>query len=213
MLADNLMDLRYEDTIVLAVSEGAVVVAAQIAAKLHSMLTLLLMKDIVLPDQKTVIGVINEQGGFVYDNSFSPGQIEYLTNEYRELIESSKTAALRDLHGVLGSGGLIEKDFFKGRHVIVVSDGSPVGSAFEAAESYLHNIYTRSLIFATPVASVKAIDKMHVLADRVEILKPVDNYLDTDHYYDSNDLPTQAQIIDYINNNILSWQGVAVPRS
>lgn len=70
-LANLLKDYRFEDTAVLALSDGGVVIGAQIAAELHCPLMFLLTQDITLPGEKTAVGVIDQNGGFTYNDLFS----------------------------------------------------------------------------------------------------------------------------------------------
>lgn len=136
ILADRLNKYRFEDTIVLALSEGAVPVAAVIASRLHSLIAMLLTKDIYLPDGRTVVGVIDEVGGFIFNNAFSTGEIEELESEYRSNIEFAKTTAMHEMHMALGQGGVISANYFRNRVVIVVLDGTLNGMAFDMADNY-----------------------------------------------------------------------------
>lgn len=210
LLATRLTKYRYEDTIVLALSEGAVLVGAVIASYLHSLMAMLLTKDVYLPDGRTLVGVMNEVGSFVYNNAFSTGEIEELESEYRGNIEFAKSQALHELHVALGQGGLISTDYFRNRTVIVVTDGSLNGMAFEMANDYLKSIHTKRIIMVAPVASVSAVDRMHLMADELHCLNVVDSVFDVNHYYDNNDLPNHNQILAVLNNVILSWQNSTI---
>lgn len=205
LLAKRLEKYRYEDTIVLALSEGAVPVAAVIASRLHSLIAMLLTKDIYLPDGRTVVGVIDEVGGFIYNNAFSTGEIEELESEYRSNIEFAKTTAMHEIHMALGQGGVISTNYFRNRVVIVVSDGSLNGMAFDMADNYLRGVHTKKIIMASVVASVLAIDKMHLLADDLECLNVTGAGFEVDHYFDNNDIPNKHEIINILNNIILQW--------
>lgn len=207
-LADQLKDLRFEDTVILAVSEGAVIVGAQIAAQLHSLITLLLSKDIVLPDARTVIGVVNEQGGFAHNDAIPVGTVEELALEYRGHIEHSKSQAMHDMHSVLGSDGLIEKQFFRNKTVIIVSDGARSGVAYDMAKSFLHDVATNQIIMVAPVVSPQAVDRMHISADRIEVLRVTPEYYGADHYYEDNQLPTSKEIYNYLHNIIMHWHNI-----
>ena len=59
--AAELEDLRYEDTAILALSPGGVVIAIEIAKRLHSIAGLLLLKHVYLPGGQTAFGVVNER--------------------------------------------------------------------------------------------------------------------------------------------------------
>lgn len=211
LLASKLQKYRFEDTIVLALSEGAVEVAAEIARSIHSLITMLLTKDVYLPDGRTLIGVINETGGFVYNNAFSTGEIEDLESEYRGNIEFAKMQAMHELHVALGQGGLISANYFRNRVVIVVSDGTVNGMVFDMANDYLKGIHTKKVIMATPIAGIPAIDRMHILADELYCLTAIDSVFEINHYYEKNELLTHQQIIDVLNNIILQWHKPVTP--
>lgn len=206
LLGLQLAKYRYEDTIVLALSEGGVVVAAEIASQIHSLITMLLTKDVYLPDGRTVVGIVNEVGGFVYNNSFSTGEIEELQSEYRANIEFAKDQAVHELHVALGQGGLISPSYFRDRIVIVVVDGTLNGMAFDMANDYLKGIHTKKIVMVTPIASVPAVDRMHVLADELYCLNVIDSTFDINHYYTNNKLPSHNQIVHTINSIILNWK-------
>jgi predicted phosphoribosyltransferase len=55
--------------------------------------------------------------------------------------------------------------------------------------AYLKPVKYKRLIGATPVASVDAVDKLHILTDEVRVLSTKPNYLGTDHYYEENEIP------------------------
>ena len=56
------------------------------------------------------------------------------------------------------------------------------------------------------MASVELVDKVHLIADELHILDVKANYLDTDHYYEVNDLPTHEETIAKINQIIANWR-------
>jgi putative phosphoribosyl transferase len=205
LLAEKLQQYRYEDTIVLALSEGAVLVGAEIARSLHALITMLLTKDVYLPDGRTLVGVINEVGGFSYNNAFSTGEIEELETEYRSNIEFAKMQAMHELHVALGQGGLISPEYFRNRVIIVVSDGTLNGMAFDMAADYLKGIKTGKVVMVAPIAGVPAVDRMHILADELYCLTVTDGNFEVNHYYDDNKMPTHNEILSTLNDIILSW--------
>ena len=205
ILAQYAQQYRYDDTIVLALSPGGVLVGAELARNLHSLIAMLLTRDIFLPDGSTVVGIINELGGFVHNNAFSPGEIEEFETEYRNYIEQVKMEAIHNLHIAVGQGGEISPDYFRNRVVIVVTDGALSGTSFDMAYDFLKAVHYKRLVMAAPIASVEAIDKMHVLADDLICLSAKNNPLDIDHYYEDNTLPDKAQTMQLLNDIILQW--------
>ncbi len=205
-LAQQLSDYRYENCVVVALSDGAVQVGEQIAATLHCNLTMLLMEDIEVPGEGTLFGTINQGGGFTYNQMFSTGEIESYYSEFHNYLEDQKREHFQHMNRLLGDGGLISEDMLKDHVVILVSDGLPIGTSLDAASEFFKPIRLQRLIMVTPVASVSAVDRMHVLADEIHILSVVDNYIDTNHYYDQNDIPSHEDTITKINQIILNWK-------
>ena len=59
---------------------------------------------------------------------------------------------------------------------------------------------------ATPIATALAADKLHVSMDELHILDVKANFLDVNHYYTNNKVPSREEIIKKINQNILNWR-------
>jgi predicted phosphoribosyltransferase len=205
ILAQYAQKYRYEDTIVLALSPGAVLVGAELARNLHSLIAMLLTKDIFLPDGNTLVGIINEQGGFVHNNAFSTGEFEEFESEYRNYMDQAKMEAVHNLHMAVGQGGEIKPEYFRDRVVIVVTDGALSGTSFDMAYDFLKAIHYKKLVMAAPIASVEAVDKMHVLADDLICLSAKSDPLEINHYYEDNTMPDKNQIIELLNGIILQW--------
>ncbi len=72
---------------VVGLSDGGVMVGAQIALKLNCVLTMLLSDSIELPRENTAIAGISQDGAMTYNTVYSPGQIEDFVSEYRNFIE------------------------------------------------------------------------------------------------------------------------------
>ncbi len=205
-LAQQLTSYRYENCAVVALSDGAVQVGEQIAAELHCILTMLLMEDIEVPGENTLFGTVDQNGGFTYNKYFSTGEIESYYGEFHGYLDDQKREKFQKMNRLLGDGGLINEGMLRDHVVILVSDGLPIGASMDAAAEFLKPIRVQKLIMVTPVASVAAVDRMHVLADEIHILSVTDNYLDTNHYYEQNDIPSHEDTIAKINQIILNWK-------
>jgi predicted phosphoribosyltransferase len=194
-----------DNTTVVALSDGGVMVGAQIALKLHCALTMLLTDAIKLPREDTAIGGITQDGTFTYNTAYSPGQIEELVQEYRGLIEQEKMDKMGEMHRLMGRGGLIKKSMLRKHNVILVSDGLSNGFSLDLATEFLKPINIKRLIVATPLASVPAVDRMHILADEICCLSVIEDYMTTDHYYDTQDVPSHEQVVKTIEEIIAHW--------
>jgi predicted phosphoribosyltransferase len=196
---------RYENCAVVALSDGGVVIASNIAAQLHCVLMMLLTEPITLPGEKTPVGTIDQSGLFTYNGMFSTGQLEDFQAEYRNYIEQQKLEKLHEMNGLLGSGGIIEPELLRYHNVILVSDGLNTGLSLDAAAAYLKPYKLDRLIIATPLASVAAVDRMHLVADEIFCLDVLENFMDINHYYEDNTLPKHEVIVSSIKDIILSW--------
>jgi len=207
MLAAQLLQkYRYEDCAVVCLGDGGVMVGAQIAVELHTILTMLLTAEINLPMEPEAIGGVSQDGSFSYNSFYFPGEVDELTAEYYQYIEQEKLAKIQEMQQLIGSGGLIRRDLLRGRNIIIVSDGLKSAFTLDIAVQYLKPVAMKKLIVATPLASLKAVDRMHIMADEIYCLSVVEDYIDTDHYYDTHDVPNHDKVIETIEKIILNWK-------
>jgi len=206
MLANQLAPkYRYENCAVVCLDDGGVMVGAQIAMRLHCVMTMMLTSEIKLPRENISVGGITAGGEFSYNTAFSPGEIDEMVSEYRGLIDQEKREKMHDMNRLLGVGGMIRSDLLKGHNVILVSDGLSSGFVLDLAAEFLKPIAIERLIVATPIASVPAVDRMHVLADEICCLDVITDYMTTDHYYDKQDVPSHEAVVKTIEQIVLHW--------
>ncbi len=206
-LADQIAK-RYKDQpcAVVALSDGSVMVGAQIALQMQALLSMLMVQPIELPREGTPIGGIAEDGSFAYNGLYSPGEIEELVEEYRSYIDQEKDSKLSEMHRLLSGKGLIRKELLEDKVVILVSDGLSSGFSLDVAMEYLKPVHYKKLVIATPLASVRAVDRMHVLGDDIFCLNVLEDFLVVDHYYDTNDVPSHDIIIKAIEQVMQYWK-------
>lgn len=197
---------RYENCAVMALSDGGVVVGAQIAAQLHCVLTLLMSAEIKLPREPQAVAGITSGGNLAYNSRYSQGELDELVGEFSGFLEQEKLRQMHELNRLVGGGGTINKTLLRGHNVIVVSDGLASGFAVDLAYEFLKPIATQKLVFAVPFASVPAVDRLHVLADDLYCLNVLEDYQETDHYYDQQDVPDHDTVLKTIEQIILKWQ-------
>lgn len=195
-----------QDCAIVALSDGGVVVGAQIALQLKCVVGMLLTDEIRLPREIMAIAGIAQDGSFSYNNSYSVGEIEEFISEYRGVIEQQKLEKLHDLHALTGKGALLRPELLKSHHVILVSDGLESGFPIDLAMQFLKPIPIKSVVIATPFASVRAVDRMHIIADDLYCLNILEDYISTDHYYDTQDIPEHDVVVQTVERIIKSWE-------
>jgi putative phosphoribosyl transferase len=207
LLAEQITEkYRYENCAVMALGDGGVMVGAQIAAQLHCVMMLLETAEIFLPREPQAIAGMTPGGAVAYNSSYSQGEIDELVGENYGLIEQEKLTQMRQLNELLGSAGLVNKRLLSGHNVIVVSDGLKTPFPVELAAEFLKPVDIASLVAAVPFASVPAVDRLHVLADDLYCLSVIPDYIDTDHYYDKQDVPDHATVLKTIEHIVMNWK-------
>jgi putative phosphoribosyl transferase len=207
LLAAQLVEkYRYENCAVVALSDGAVQVGEQIAKELHCILTMLLVEDIQVPGESMSFGGVSQNGGFTYNGMFSAGEIEEYAGEFHGYLEEQKRQAFEKINRLLGDGGVIDSDMLRDHVVILVSDGLDNGASLDVAVDFLKPIRINRLVVATPIATVPAVDKLHIVADELHVLDVKENFMGVNHYYEQNDIPSHEDTIAKINQIVLNWR-------
>jgi len=207
ILAERLVPTyRYENCVVVALSDGAVQVGEQIAEALHCVLTMLLIEDIPVPGESVSFGGVSQSGGFTYNGMFSAGEVEEYASEFHGYLEEQKREAFQKINRLLGDGGIIDHDMLRDHVVILVADGLDNGASLDVAVDFLKPIRIQKLVVATPIATVPAVDKLHIIADELHVLDVKENFMGINHYYEQNDIPSHEDTIAKINQIVLNWR-------
>lgn len=204
-LALELIKYRYANTVVVALSDGAVQVGKQVAAAIHAPLTMLLSEAIDVPGEDENFGMLNQSGRFTYNGMFSAGEIDEYYSEFHGYLEDQKREKISKINQLLGDGGIVDEQMLRGHVVILVADGLPSGGSLDAAADFLKPLSIDRLVVAAPIASVAAVDRAHIVGDELHILSVTENYLDTNHYYDANDVPDHETTVATLKDNVLNW--------
>lgn len=202
-LAERLARYQNDKAVLMALSEGGVILGRAIADKLNIPLTMLLSRDINLPNEASILGTVDQNGGFIYNSMYSVGQLEEYIGEYHNYLEAEKIQRVSELNQILAKHGLTDKHALTDHVVILVSDGVRHGAAFDSALNYLKPIRLKRLIIASPVASIEAVDRMHTIADELHVISVTPEFLDTNHYYEYNTLPSTEKIMQKLDD----WGG------
>jgi len=207
ILAAQLVEkYRYDNCAVVALGDGAVLVGEQIAAELHCILTMLLIEDIEVPGESTSFGGVSQNGNFTYNSEFSTGEVDEYASEFHGYLDEKKREAFQKINRLLGDGGVIDNTMLRDHTVILVADGVDKGAEIDVAMDFLKPIRLQRLVIATPIATVPAVDKLHMVADELHILDVKENFLGIDHYYNDNIIPSHEETIAKINQAILNWR-------
>ncbi|HET8991577.1 MAG TPA: hypothetical protein VFN31_00900 [Candidatus Saccharimonadales bacterium] len=207
LLADKIAQKHSgQDCAVVALDDGGVVVGAQIATTLHCVLTLINSASIHLPMEPEAVAGITSEGVMAYNPAYSKGDLDEMLSENRGFIEQEKLRHMHELNHLMGSSGTIDKKLLQEQNIIVVSEGLKTSFQVDLAYEFLKPVKVSSLIFAVPLASVSAVDRMHVLGDEIYCLDVIADYRDNDHYYEQKDVPVHSKIVSLIEHVVDNWQ-------
>lgn len=205
-LAEKLAKYRYENTAVLALSPGGVVVGEQIARHLHTTLSLLLTARITAPGEESlVLGTIDQLGLFTYNSMIPAGEMEEYMEDMRNYMEEEKLHHLYEMATVVGEHGLADPRQLEGRNIIIATDGVKNGLSFDAAVHFLKRFRTEKVIGAVPVGPAEVIERLQQLLDEVHYLYIPDNFLTVSHYYTDEDQIDPDSVMERLNNVVNRW--------
>lgn len=197
---------RYENVAIIALGDGGVAVGEPIAERLHCILTLLISENVDVPGENQSFGAMSQTGQFTFNSSLDASEVGEYVNEYHGYFEEQKRQALHKINRLIGDGGVIDQTLLQDHTVILVTDGLNDITILDVAMDFLKPVRIPRLVIAAPIASVSLVDKVHMIADELHILDVKTNYLDTNHYYDQNDLPSHEETIAKINQIVLNWR-------
>lgn len=206
LLADKLTHYRVENTAVLALSEGAALVGAEIAKRLHTNLLILQTENIFLPGELDAIAGQTAGNTLTYNNMFSPGQLEDYLSEFRQFIDAQRIEKFHKLNMMIGQSGEVKRDLIRHHVVIVVSDGVDNGFSLDIAADYLKQTAIQKLVAAVPVVNADAMDHLRLSTDELHLLTIADNYFGANHYYEENELPDFEGVQNIMRDIALKWQ-------
>ena len=167
---------------------------------------MLVSEGIEVPGESLTMGAVSQAGNFTYNSEFSTGEIEEYASEFHGYLEDQKRQAFSRINRLLGDGGMISQDMLRERVVILVNDGFVDGAILAVALDYLKPVHILKLVVASPIATVPAIDQLHVAADELHVLDVKENFMGINHYFTDNTIPSREETIAKINQIVLNWQ-------
>ena len=197
---------RYENVAVVALGDGGVAVGEPIAERLHCVLTMLVSESVEVPGEGQSFGAMSQTGQFTFNSELGAETVGEYVNEYQRYFEEQKRQALHRINKLIGDGGVIDQTLLQDHTIVLVTDGLNDMTILDVAMDFLKPVRMQKLVIAAPIASVELVDKVHLIADELHILDVKSNYLDTNHYYDQNDLPSHEETIAKINQIVLNWR-------
>jgi putative phosphoribosyl transferase len=163
-LSSELVSFASQKTLVLAVPNGGLPIAAEVAAALGADLDVIVVRKIVLPMlMMGGLGAVAEDGTtylneeLIRKESLDRGQVEY---EAQRVKENVKQRSMKYNCGAPKSG-------LTGKTVIIVDDGLASGITMSVAVEAVRHRRPKQIIVAVPLASAAGLEKAARVADKV----------------------------------------------
>jgi len=167
---------------------------------------MLVTEGIEVPGESMSFGAVSQAGNFTYNSEFSSGEIDEYTSEFHGYLDDQKRQAFSRINRLIGEGGTITQDMLRERVVILVSDGFSDGAIIAVALDFLKPIHILKLVVVAPVATIPAVDQLHINADEIHVLDVKENFMGTNHYYTDNCVPSHELTVQKINQIVLNWR-------
>ena len=206
LLANQLTEYRFENSVVLALSPGGVLVGEQIARRLHTTLLLLVTERISAPgDDSLVLGTIDQGGVYTTNSLIAAGQMEEYMEDMRGWVEEEKMHKLYEMATAVNGDGLADPDQIRGRNVIIATDGVKNGLSFDAARHFLNKIHVEKTVAAIPVGPGEVIERLSHQLDEVHYLNIPNDFFTVSHYYTDESDVSPERVNDALDNVVTRW--------
>lgn len=205
LLAQQMKDYASQNCAVLALSEGGILVGAEIAKAIHASLFLLAIEDVKLPQELEPLAAMTSSGTFTYNHSLSNGDLEEITAESRATIDQIRLQTFQKLNRIISKDGPIDKELLKRHVIIIVSDGLLNGLSLDVAADFLKPILTKEIIVATPLCTPEALERVRALTGDLHCLDMTGTDFPLEHYYEDNEMPGHDEVVRVMRDISLEW--------
>ena len=179
LLAEQLMNYKNGDGVVLAVPRGGIVVAYPIAHLLHLPLDLIFCKKIGHPSHpEFAIGAVSIDGSTIATEPYSDSHRDYIEQQATTWKESMIAKRSRLM-------GKEQPIMLKDKTVILVDDGIATGLTIEACLQCIYHQGPVKVILAVPVISRQAYYSLATKVDTLTSLLIPDHFNAVGEFYES----------------------------
>jgi putative phosphoribosyl transferase len=205
LLAERMTNYGTQNCAVVALSEGGIIVGAEIAKSIHASLFLLTIADITLPRELEPLASMSTAGTFTYNHSLSHADLEEITSDSRPVIDQLRLETFMKLNRIISKDGPIDKERLKRHVIILVSDGLLNGLSIDVAADFLKPILTQKIVVATPLCGASVVDRVHLISSDFHYLDVIEHDFPIGHYYEDDRIPSHDTVVQTMQDISLSW--------
>jgi putative phosphoribosyl transferase len=205
ILAERLLDafnnhkINSQDSIILGIPRGGVVIADTIARRISSEFDIIIGRKLGAPENKELaIGAVMEDGTS-YINQYLVDALK-IKQEYieKEKLEQENEIKRRKMLYRKTNHYNIEK-----RVVTLVDDGIATGATIIAAARWIRKQRPKLLVLAVPVAPSQTVDILRQEADIIEVVFAPSNFNTVGEFYANFSPVADENVIEIMKNRNL----------
>jgi putative phosphoribosyl transferase len=205
ILAERLLDafnnhkINNQDSIILGIPRGGVVIADTIARRISSEFDIIIGRKLGAPENKELaIGAVMEDGTS-YINQYLVDALK-IKQEYieKEKLEQENEIKRRKMLYRKTNHYNIEK-----RVVTLVDDGIATGATIIAAARWIRKQRPKLLVLAVPVAPSQTVDILRQEADIIEVVFAPSNFNTVGEFYANFSPVADENVIEIMKNRNL----------
>lgn len=188
-------EARTTDSVVLGITRGGVVVAKEVAQKLHIPLDIIVVKKIGAPgNPELAIGAVGPQQTIFWDKRFA--EDTGVDKQYKTASVKAKMDELATQESKFRSGKLPIP--LAGKNVYLVDDGVATGTTVLCAREYLIKKKAKKIILAVPVIAEDSMKQCAKQFDRIITLRVEKDFRAVGQFYRDFPQVTDEEVIDIL---------------
>lgn len=195
-LAEQLLDYKEKDVIVLAIPRGGVVVGYQVSRKLGAPLDLIIPRKIGAPmNPELAVGAVSQDGTIVLNDELV--RMLRIPDSY---IKAEADRQMREIERRMRNyrGESRPLPVFKGKTVILVDDGIATGATMRAAIQSIRKQKPAGLVVAVPVGPRDTIMTLKNEADKVVCLETPEDFQAIGQFYEDFRQVSDEEVIQLL---------------
>ncbi len=196
-LGESLQRYKPENTVVLGIPRGGVVVAAEVAKFLNAPLDVIIPRKLGAPHNPEVaIGALTQDGTVILDE-VTVRRLGLSNAQINQMVEDVSVEIQRRVEKYRSGKTGLE---LRGKTVIVVDDGIATGFTVQAALQSVKKSGADKLILAVPVAPADTVSIFREIVDSLVCLYIPEEFYAVGQFYNDFDQTSDEEVIKLLAN-------------
>ena len=196
-LVKNLEWLKNNESIILAIPRGGVIIGDVISSELGIKLDIVVSRKIGAPhNPELAIGAVTPDG--IY---FSNVEITRMLNVPQKYLDLEISSQMKEIERRLMKFRGTKEYHLKGKTVVLVDDGIATGATMFVAIQWVKKQKPKQIIVAIPVGPKDTIDKLNETVDKVIVLQSPLDFNAVGEFYEEFDQVDDCRVQEIMSNH------------